>query len=202
MEVFAESPVALESSDWRPYVYMKGEEPAGFSFELVKTVFERADIAYEFSVKPWARVYKNGLTKKNYFITGLGRTFKREKLFQWIGPLTKGVAVHFYKLKTNPIQIRNIEEAKTYLIGVERGSYYQDFIEAHFTPNKRQLVVAPEQLLKMLMAERVNFILLDEARVLKLSSKLGVDSNLFERSLFAFNVQDYLAAPKWLSAQA
>ncbi|MEW6982545.1 substrate-binding periplasmic protein [Colwelliaceae bacterium 6471] len=194
LQAFAEEPVALEISEWRPYVYMEDGQPKGFSYDIVKTLFERANIQYDFQIKPWARVYKNGLEKKNYFIPGLGRTLKREPAFQWIGPLTKGIDIYFYKLKTDAVQIRNLDEAKEYSVGVERGSYYQDFLEAHFPKDKRQPVSQPDQLLKILMAKRVKFILLDEARMLKIAEKLGVDANLFEKSLFAFTVQDYLAA--------
>lgn len=194
MVVFAEDPVALENNEWRPYVYMEKDGPTGLAYEIVKTVFERANVAYEFSIKPWARIYKSGLNRKNYFIPGLGRTLEREELFQWIAPVTKRVNIHFYKLKKNPIQINNIEDAKKYLTGVVRGSYYQNFIDAHFTPNKRQLLVGHNQLFKMLIAKRLDFILIAETRVLSISDNLGVDPNLFEKSLFAFSVQHYLVA--------
>jgi len=54
----------------------------------------------------WARVYKNGFEKKNYFISGLGRTPKREKLFQWVGPITKGIDIHFSNLKPTLFKLR------------------------------------------------------------------------------------------------
>lgn len=191
---YAQEPVALEMSEWRPYVYLENDKPTGFAYAIVDSVFERANIDYEFYVKPWARVYKDGLEKKNYFIPGLGRTHKREKLFQWIGPVTKGLDIYFFKLKSNPIQIKSIEEAKKYSVGAERGSYYQDFLEEHFTSNKRQLVTQQEQLLKMLVAKRINFILLEESMLLTISEKLALAPNLFEKSLFAFSVNEYLAA--------
>lgn len=194
LKTFAKEPVALEMSEWRPFVYMEDGKPMGIAYDIVKTLFERANIAYHFEIKPWARVYQNGLKKKNYFIPGLGRTLKREKLFHWICPLTKGTNIYFYKLKSNPIQINSLEEAKKYLVAVERGSYYQNFLETHFPQNKRQTVTQTDQLLKMLMAKRINFILLDEKIILKLSEKLGFDPNMFEKSLFAFNAQDYLVA--------
>lgn len=194
IDVYSEGTVALEMSDWRPYVYMENNQPTGLAYVIVKAVFDRANIAYEFKTKPWARVYNNGLNKKNYFIPGLGRTPERELLFQWIGPTTKRVDVYFYKLKSNPIQIKRLEEAKEHLTGVERGAYHQDFLEENFPPNKIQEVSRPEQLLRMLLKKRVDFILLEEAVVLKLSEKLDVDPHLFEKSLIAFRVQEYLAA--------
>jgi ABC-type amino acid transport substrate-binding protein len=194
MVVLAQEYIALESDEWRPYVYMKKGEPTGVVFETVKAVFERADVAYEFNIKPWARVYRNGLSTKNYFISGIGRTPEREDLFQWIGPITKVVDVHFYKLKENPIQINNIEEAKKYITGVVRGSYFQNFIDSHFAPNQRQLVSTHDQLLKMLVLKRLDYVLLEERRVLNISDKLGIDPNIFEKSLFVFSVQSYLAS--------
>lgn len=75
-----------------------------------------------------------------------------------------------------------------------RGIYNQDFLETNFLPNKRQQVSRPDQLLKMLLKKRVGFIILEEARVLKVYEKLKVDPKLIEKSLFAFKVQDYLVA--------
>ena len=194
LNVYSKHLVTLDSSEWKPYVYMENQEPKGVVYKMVKEVFERADVDYIFNIKPWARVYKNGLNTKDYFITGIGRTTQREKLFQWIGPVTKEVNIHFYKLKKNPVQINDIEDAKKYLTGVERDTYYQNFVDSHFTPNKRKLVVTSDQLLKMLMVNRLDFILLEEKRVLEISETLGVDPDIFEKSLFAFSVQNYLAA--------
>lgn len=192
--IYAKNIVTLDSSEWKPYVYMEDNVPRGFVYEIVKDIFERANVDYVFNIKPWARVYKNGLNTKNYVITGIGRTVERENLFQWIGPITKEFDIYFYKLKENPIQINNIEEAKMYLTGVERDSYYQNFVDTHLSTDKRKLVVISDQLLKMLIAKRLDFILLEEKRLLEISDKLGIDSNIFEKSLFAFSVQNYLAA--------
>jgi len=194
MTAYAEDLVNLESSEWIPYVYMEEKQPKGLVYEIAKDIFERAGVDYAFSIKPWARVYKNGLNTKNYVITGIGRTVQREKLFHWIGPVTQEFYIYFYKLKKNPIQISNLEEAKMYLTGVERDSYYQNFIDAISPPNKRKLVVSSGQLLKMLMVKRLDFVLLEEKRVFEISEKLGIDPNIFEKSLFAFSVQNYLAA--------
>jgi polar amino acid transport system substrate-binding protein len=194
MTAYAVDVVNLESSEWRPYVYMEEKQPKGFVYEIAKDVFERANVNYSFSIKPWARVYKNGLNTKNYVIPGIGRTIQREKLFHWIGPVTQEFDIYFYKLKTNPIQINNIEEANRHLTGVERDSYYQSFIDANFPSNKRKLVVTSEQLLKMLIVKRLDFVLLEENRVLEISEKLGINPDIFEKSLFAFSVQNYLAA--------
>lgn len=194
MTVYAEELVNLESSEWRPYVYMEEKEPRGLVYEIAKGVFKRADVDYAFSLKPWARVYKNGLHTKNYFITGIGRTLQREKLFHWIGPVTQEFDIYFYKLKSNPVKINNIEEAKGYLTGVERDSYYQNFIDTHFPQDKRKLVVSSSQLLKMLLVNRLDFVLLEEKRVFEISEKLGINPNLFEKTLLAFSVQNYLAA--------
>jgi polar amino acid transport system substrate-binding protein len=194
LSAYAEDIVALESSEWRPYVYLEDNKPKGLVYEIAKDIFDRAEVNYAFSIKPWARVYMSALNRKNYVITGIGRTTEREKLFQWIAPLTKEFDIYFYKLRTNPIQINNIEEAKRHLTGVERSSYYQNFIDTHFTSNKRVLAVTSDQLLKMLMLKRVDFILLEEKRVLEISEKLSIDPNLFEKTFFAFSVQNYLAA--------
>ena len=48
--------------------------------------------------------------------------------------------------------------------------------------------------LHILLKKRFNFILLEESRLVKTAEKLGVDPDMFEKSLFVFNIQEYLAA--------
>jgi len=192
--VFAEDPVVLESNESIPYSYMEDGVPSGHAYDIANSVFKRAGVAYEFSIKPWARVYKNALNTKNYFIPALGRTPKREKLFHWIGPVMKEVDINFYKLKVNPIEINNIEDAKKYVTGVERGTYYQDYLDVHVTANNRELIGSPDQLLKMLVEKRVDYIILEDEAISRTSIKLGIDPDLFEKSLYFFSAQSYLAA--------
>ncbi|WP_019613872.1 substrate-binding periplasmic protein [Psychromonas ossibalaenae] len=199
-EQFHDVLVNVEISEWLPYAYQENGEFKGFAYQIAKDVFARADIAYEFRIKPWARVYDLGLKKKNYMICGVGRTPKREKLFNWVGPVAKNIDIYFYKLKSSPIEINNLEQVRKYVVGVERDAYTHDFMVINgFDKAGYHHVSKTDQLLKMLLAGRFELFLLEEQRVLKEAEKLSLDPELFEKVYFAFNVTDYMAFSKMTS---
>ena len=109
--------VEVASSDWIPYVYEDKGVIKGSAYKIAKDVLDRAGVQFNYRILPWARVYRNGLDKENYLIGGLGRTPKREKKFHWIGPVTVGTDIFFYKIKSNPGKINSVEGAKNYRIG-------------------------------------------------------------------------------------
>ncbi len=182
-------------TDWKPFAYMENGAIKGSAYKIAKDVLEHADVSYKYKILPWARVYNKGLKEKNYLVGCLGRTPKRENMFHWVGPVTKGVDQFFYKLKSNPIHIESVEDAKPHGIAAERGSYYQDFLELNDF-KKISLVTKTEQLLMMLKNNRVSFVVLNESRFLKETEKQDINRDLFEKALFAFNVTDNLALSK------
>ncbi len=194
--------VEVVSSDWKPYVYEEKGVIKGSAYKIIKDVLDRAGVRFNYRILPWARAYRNGLDKENYLIGGLGRTPKRETLFHWIGPVTAGADIFFYKLKSNPVKIIDVDEAKNYSIGAERNSYYHDFLlQNEFDVNNISPVTYPDQLIRMLVSNRIPFILLDERRFLKLAEELSLDPALFDKALFAFNVTDNLAFSKKTSLE-
>ena len=100
--------VEASCSEWRPYAYKEDGVIKGSAYNIAKDVFDHARVNLNYRILPWARVYKNGLDKTNYLIGCLGRTPKREKLFHWVGPVTKGVKIYFYKMKSNSIKIGSL----------------------------------------------------------------------------------------------
>jgi len=187
--------VEVAVPQWRPYIYKENGVVKGYAYKILKDVFNRAGVPFNFFIRPWARVYNDGLEKKNYLIPGIGRTPKREKLFNWVGPITKGDNNFIYKLKSNPITIKSIKDAKNYMVGTERGSYSHDLLVTNGL-KKIYPVGTVEQLLQMLMLKRLTFFILDEERFLNEVEKLKLDPNLFEKALLAINVQEYMAFSK------
>lgn len=180
-------------SDWKPYAYKEDKVLKGYAYEIAKSVFERAGISLNYEIWPWARVYKKGLEEKNLMIGGLGRTPKREELFHWVGPVTKGVDVSFYKLKSNSLKIKTLEELKGYKIGVSRGSYNHDYLVLKGHKSSIFPVVTADQLLSLLQKGRIDFILINSKRLLKEAKAANIALEKFEKVLFAFQAIDYMA---------
>ncbi len=194
--------VNVVSSEWRPYASAENGVVKGFAYEIVKAVFERADVPFEFAIKPWARVYMEGRDKKNYMIAGVGRTREREVFFSWIGPVTKGSDIFFYKLRGNPLTINNLDDAKNHQVAVVRDTYYYNFLAMKgFDKNNIHIVNRVEQLLELIVMERDDFFLFDDTGVLKYAKELNISPTLFKKALFAFNVTDYMAFSKTSSPE-
>jgi len=64
------------------------------------------------------------------------------------------------------------------------------------------LSVEQEQLVKMLLENRIDILLLSEKEILEISKKLQLDPKIFAKAYFAFKVRGYMAfnkkAPKAL----
>jgi len=187
-------PLEIACSQWRPYAFKENSKISGPAYEIVKQVMQRAQVDFTYKIKPWPRVYNNGLSKTNYMIGCLGRTQAREKLFHWIGPVTQGIDIYFYKLKSNPIEVSSIAQARQYKIATERDSYRQEFLQDQgFDESNMFLVSTNEQGIGMLKLKRYPLYLISERRLQVLSEAKGIDPTIFEKVLYGFSVKDYLA---------
>lgn len=189
--------VQAVSSNWIPFSYEINDTIKGSAYEIATNVLTESNTEYSYSVLPWARAYRYGLTKKNILIVGVGRTTKREELFHWIGPVTQARRIFFYKLKTRKLAIKHLQDARNFNIAVERHSYFHDFLTANnFDEEKMHLVTRTKQLMLLAKSGRVELFLLDENSIDANSQSLDLNANIFEKAHFAFAVTDYMALSK------
>jgi len=188
--------VKVNASDWRPYVYLENEKFKGYSYEILRAVFKRANMQFNLRIMSWARVYKFGLNKQSHMTLGVGRTAARESLFNWIGPVNKGEDIFFYQIKNKVIEIENLADVSKYFVGAQRGSYTHEFMTANALDKKLYLSVEQEQLVKMLLENRIDILLLSEKEMLEISKKLQLNPNIFSKAHFAFKVRSYMALNK------
>ncbi len=189
-----EPPMDIVCTQWRPYVVQENSVITGPVYDIAKQVMDRAEVPFEYKTKPWARIYNNGLTKEDYLIGCLGRTPAREALFHWIGPVTRGIDIYFYKLKSNPIVVTTLDQARQHNVATERGSYNHDFLRLKgFDESRIFPMSGNEQAISLLRIKRYPLYLISEDRMMALAKLKGIDSSIYERVLFAFSVKDYLA---------
>ena len=188
--------IEVACTDW-PYILIKNDHMSGASYEITKKVFERANLSFDYKIYPWARVYYYGLNKPNFAIGCLERVFWRENHFYWIGPVNPGVYVYFYKMARNPVKINTLFDLTKYRIGVQRGSFYEDFLKNNsFTEQNIVPVTNHFQTLLMLNANRVDFVLMDEATINNLAKEINIERHKFKKELLAYQAQTYLALSK------
>jgi len=129
----------------------------GFSTEVVQALFAITGDTANIKVMPWARAYEIATHQKNTLIFSIARTKKREKLFRWVGGITRE-RLYFWGLKSKFLQpVTAIEQLKSKRIAASRKSNAEQYLIAnnfkHIYP-----LVAEDQTMKMLYRDRVDLI--------------------------------------------
>ena len=120
---------AFTIDSWPPFMYSEDGNIKGLATEIVRKVFDLADVSLEIQVAPWARAYKNATELDDAMIYMLFRTIDRESLFQWVGPIIPAYDMYFYKLKNRTdISFDSLDEAKQFTIGVVRNVANHNFL--------------------------------------------------------------------------
>jgi len=108
-------------TEYPPFTYtMPDGKPGGFSFDLLRAVFDELKIEATFALYPWKRA-ETMLSEEPNTLAFLARNEKREALYHWVGPVYPR-SLYLYRLKSRPeIQLNTIDDVKPYKIGVVRG---------------------------------------------------------------------------------
>ncbi len=59
----------------------------GHNTDIVREILQRLNLKFTIEIVPWKRGYYEVLHKPNVVLLSMTRTFKREKLFKWVGPM-------------------------------------------------------------------------------------------------------------------
>ena len=189
--------IKARCAEWRPFVYEDKGQLVGPAYEIALKVLKHSQHPFDYKLQPWARVYNDALNQPNFLVACIGRTPKREQLFHWIGPISKGVEIYFFKLTKNNLNITSLSQAKELKVGAMRGTYNYDFLElSGFKDKNIHQSVKSEQLLNMLINKRYDLVISDEKQLQSEAKKLKVNPDVFEKVLFAFSVTDNLAFSK------
>lgn len=100
----------------------------GYSVDVVKEMFRRADLEYDMEMLPWQRAYNLALDTEGYGVFSTTRTEARENLFQWVTPVAYNNWVFLAKRSSN-IRITSMEDAKQYRVGGYRGDAAALYLE-------------------------------------------------------------------------
>ncbi|XXJ19808.1 substrate-binding periplasmic protein [Desulfovibrio caledoniensis] len=171
--------------NWPPYNFSKDGKIVGISTELIELALQNADIQYELVIYPFKRAFLTVQKTPDTMLYTVAKIPQREDLFAWIGPLHPR-KVYLYKLRhRTDIQINNVEDIKKYRTGVLSGGSVEQFFISHgFATESYDLVSKSIQLLKMLIAERIDLIPGDPLDLAYQLKELGYDSSMIETSFF------------------
>ena len=103
--------IQMMTEEYPPVTFMKDGKVTGFVTDMVREIIARQGIPDNIRLTSWDEAYKVALSNPNVVLFSAERTEKREKLFQWVGPVGKNSAI-FYAKKGSGIRMNSLEDAK------------------------------------------------------------------------------------------
>lgn len=180
LRCYGQEQIQVVTEDWPPYNFMlPNGEVGGRTTEIVRKVLDRAGIDYEIRLFPWARSYEMAKNRENVLVYSILRTKKREKLFKWICPVSQRVVLRIYTLsKRKDLNIKSMSDAKKYLVGVTRGDYpHIHLLELGFDLNNMALSPSDKDNIKLLLNNRIDFVIESEETMATVLAKEKVDAS-------------------------
>jgi polar amino acid transport system substrate-binding protein len=180
------------------FTYAKDGKVIGPASQIVETTLQRAGLTgYSMSLYPWARAYDMALREPNVLIYLIARTPAREDQFKWAGEFMR-IDYHLYKLRSHKdIVVRNLEDAKSYTIGVMRDDVRHEYLQAQ---GFNKLVVSSQNAdnFKKLVNGQVQLVPMPERDAMLLCEEAHVDCNSLEKIylLNAMSTGIYMAYSK------
>ncbi len=146
----ATEPVKIYTSVFPPIVTDKAHMP-GYAYEIVESLFAAINIEADIIHLPWPRAQAIAESTPESLIFPLTRTPTREDKFNWGFVLFK-TQTHFITLNNEKL---TEETAKTKLVGVQRGSSWDNWLTENRFPNVHRTTNEGHALVRMLKAKRI-----------------------------------------------
>jgi polar amino acid transport system substrate-binding protein len=157
-------PISVVTEPYPGYSVDVNGEIKGAGADQVHLMFQRAGIDYRMQMLPWARAYSMATSQPMTCIYATNHTQERDKLFKWIEPLGGGRVVLMRRAGSDT-KPRDLEEAKDFSVGVQRGDYAADYLAKQ---GFRKLDLASDfsETLKKLLGGRIDLAMTSEAAYL------------------------------------
>ena len=141
--------VTVYTESLAPVHYEEDGEVVGIATEIVRKIFDGAGLEPRFEMFPWKRAYQSVLSDRGSFIFTINRTEKREKLFQWIGPILPK-KTSLYRLKhRQDIQLDDYDDIRKFTTVVILGhSLTQRLLDLGFREG-HEIIITPNKAVQM-----------------------------------------------------
>ncbi len=143
-----------------PLNYEENGQVTGYATALLQEVLRTANMDAPIKLMPWARAFQTGSTRPNNLLYSTVRTPDREKLFHWIGPISKR-QIYLYKLRSRKdVQAKTLADVSAYRIGLVREMASNQTIlkSGYFNDDNIDYAPTQESNIKKLLAKRVDMI--------------------------------------------
>lgn len=160
---FAQIELRVFTENSPPYQMLVDGKVSGIITDKVRTLFKNANITPKFEIYPWTRAYKLALSTPNTFIYAIANTPKRANSFIWVAPLYT-FKPHLVGKKDRPeLSIKNLEQAKQYLIAVQRGDIAHLYLKSKGFKERDHIILTDSIVAswQLLSKRKVDFIVDD-----------------------------------------
>ncbi|MHA7774935.1 substrate-binding periplasmic protein [Roseibium sp. M-1] len=195
----------LLTEEWRPYHYVDDGVAKGQTVDLLVQILRKVGSKQgreDIVVLPWARAYLQAQHEPNTVLFSTSRTPERERLFKWAGPILKFES-YFIGKKERNFRIQKSEDLHKYKVGVIIDSASALIAKRHGIPEANTTVNSQGIFnIKMLAADRIDFIPIQWENFERLAAEAGVDPTEYETVFLADTVQLNFAfslnTPDWV----
>lgn len=102
-----------------PYAFAGPDgRPEGYAVALVRELLARAGVVADYEFESWPRIEQQSRSRPNRLLPAIVRLPEREAQFLWVAQIAQRQA-YLFRLRSRPdVQLRGIEDAKSYLTAV------------------------------------------------------------------------------------
>ena len=152
-----------------PYQIVTKNKPlSGFAVDIIKETMARSQYAYSMKNYSWLRSYNLAQVKANHCIFSVVRLKSRENMFKWVGPISNVNNTAMWARKDRHIKISNLNDAKKYIIAVNRNDFtHIGLIERGFSEDENLYVLDHTKSLISLLITRpeIDLIVADDTTI-------------------------------------
>lgn len=168
-----------------PYQIISDDKSiSGFAVDIIRATMAHSHYAYSLKSYPWVRSYKLAQVKENHCIFSVARLQSREKLFKWVGPISKVNNTVMWALKGKNIEIDNLDDAKKYTVAVNRSDIAHTGLMDLGLKEGEHLYVLDntKSLIKLLVTRpEIDLIVADDTTISFRAELVGEDINALQR---------------------
>ncbi|CAN7542250.1 transporter substrate-binding domain-containing protein [Rhizobium sp. LjRoot30] len=148
--------ISFTTEEYPPYSYRQGDQYFGIGVEQIQELMKDASLPYSMEMMPWARAYATAQTQSWHCVFATAHIAERDGLFKWVEPLLVDRNI-LVSRRGAGIKVANLEEAKRYTIGTQRGDYTAGLLKEKGFP-KVDLAADFNITLKKLLSERIELM--------------------------------------------
>lgn len=184
--------LVLYTEDYRPYGFVENGRPTGMVVALVEELIQRTGQPARIEVVPWTRGYHQAQHRANVGLFATVRTARREPLFRWVGPITRG-DTSFYSRKEAGLRIDDLDDVgRLGPLAVPREWYSYEMLRERGLKNLYG-VSTPQDMVRMFRHGRVQVILANSLTVEAMLAEQGMRLDQLQRHFTLMPNDSYIA---------